>query len=231
LLKRTDARDGTFQTSVLQPDGSLKKEEPFRLDLREMLLGDPNRLRYIVRFGNCHKIHHESVAEHSYYTVLYAWLVAWWAMRQGFPVELDMVFLKAVVHDLEESRSGDFPRPFKYSSDEIHAALEKAGGMAFEQCMRPLIPNAEELQKLKAIWQDAKDDTPEGCIVAFADYLSVLSYLSLEIAGSNVTMREHVLEMEKYAASFHQERFEFLHPLVEQADVLLAEFMSKGRPA
>ena len=41
------------------------------LDLKELLLGDPNRLRYVQRYSTSMVIHRENVAEHSYYVALY----------------------------------------------------------------------------------------------------------------------------------------------------------------
>ncbi len=200
----------------------------FPLSLRELLLGEPNRLRHVVRFGNCHRVHDESVAEHSYFTALYAMFLGEWCNARN-PSSVDMAKLlkSALLHDVEEARSGDFPRPFKYSSAAVRDALNEASGVAFVQCVESLVKNnAHAVQRLKGLWTDSKDRSLEGRIVAFADYLSVVGYLWLEVAGSNVTMRQHVRDMELYAAEFEHESFEPLRPLINDAAKLVKEFLS-----
>lgn len=204
--------------------------ENFPLDVRELLLGEPNRLRHVVRFGNCHKVHRESVAEHSYYTALYAMFVGEWLNARPHVskrVDMSKLLRSALLHDVEEARSGDFPRPFKYSSTAIRDALNEASGVAFGQCVSSLVKgDPHAVQDLRELWTESKDRTIEGRILAFADYLSVVGYLWLEVAGSNITMRQHVKDMEEYAAEFEHESYEPLRPLIEDAAKLVKEFLS-----
>ncbi len=204
------------------------------LNIRELLTGEPNRLRHIIRFGNCHKVHRESVAEHSVFTVYYSMMIARWLegrKPQDRVLSMDTLLQRAILHDMEEARSGDFPRPFKYSTPEIKAALDKASVFAFDQCMKATVSgDANDLDALRNHWERAKDESVEGRIVAFADYLSVVAYLWLEVRGSNLTMQQHVNDMKEYASEFEAEKYNFLRPLVTEATQLVKEFLeSHGR--
>ncbi len=196
------------------------------LNIREMLLGHTQRLRYVVRFGTCYRVHNESVAEHSFYTALYAQLMSQQLEKNHRDFNTELVIKRALLHDAEEARSGDFPRPYKYSSPELTLALKKSSSVAFVQCFLPMLRLDSDLQALLDLWQLGKDNTLEGMTVEFSDYLSVLSYIWSEINGSNKTMREHLHEMDKYQAIFEAPEYKFLEPWVQDARQILKEVMS-----
>lgn len=202
------------------------------LNLRDVLTGHASRLRYIKRFGTCRVTHPESVAEHSYYVCLYAYLVAEWVWihvplpigQRSWDGLLGDVLSKAVFHDLEECRSGDFPRPFKHSDPKLRVMLEEAAVTAMEQVASPWTPgNPDMIKRHRDLWAAAKDRTFAGRIVAFADYLSCLSYLAQELIDNNHSMLEHTREMVAYTTEFDDKSYHFLRPLVDQAKEIIKE--------
>lgn len=210
------------------------------LNMRELLTGAPNRLRYVIRFSTCYRLHDESVAEHSYYTALYAMMIAEW-LHSNTELQVDRGLLaqSALIHDLEESRSGDFPRPFKHSNPELARHLNEAGELAFRQTMRGLLLPAdlgvlkflnEELEIRRGVdewsrrWLWAKDpEQVEGLIIEYADFLSCASYLCQEIKGANRTMGEHTETMGEYFTRFESAEYDFIRPLVVDTNVILRE--------
>ena len=79
---------------------------------------------------------------------------------------------------------------------------------------------------LCSAWENAKDESYEGRIVAFADFLSVLAYITEELRSSNATMREHLISMREYYQKFCAPEFNFIRPLVQQAgDILHREVL------
>lgn len=194
------------------------------LDIREMLLGGPNRLRYVIRFSTCYRAHDESVAEHCFYVAFFcAQIIDWVHLHcPRLDVNEALVLRRALMHDLEEARSGDFPRPFKHSSAELKSHLDAAGAIALQKTVRPLWSNyASRVEYWTREWEFAKDTTLEGRILEFADFLSCLSYLLQEMQGSNRTVGEHVESMKSYVSVFASEAFKFVRPLVDQAIELL----------
>ncbi len=189
------------------------------LDLRTLLVGDVNRLRYIHRFGTALTLHKENVAEHSFYVAIYAYFISLYAIEAGHGVDLANCLERALVHDLEESRTGDFPRPFKYRRPELKAMLDEAAADEVRIIVADIVPeNAIASERVRLAWDTAREvQTHEGCIVAFADFLSVVSHLWQEVNCSNVSMYDHYQSVMDYQSEFDKECFDFLRPIVEDA--------------
>jgi len=191
------------------------------IDLREVLIGQAARLRYIIRFSTCRVAHPESVAEHSYYVALYTALICQWYRADSETIAWAMTY--AVFHDLEEARSGDFPRPFKHSTPELKASLNVAAKSAMEQVVHGWSTEPIDRKNWVAVWEYSKTNDVAGSIVAFADFLSALSYLAQENMDRNHSVIEHTAAMRAYYEEFQQERFDFIRPLVVQAGQLMKE--------
>jgi len=217
-----------FNNAVALPTGPA-------LDLKKMLTGDVNRLRYITRYSTSLVLHRENVAEHSYYVALYSYLIAVWvqanypvrahtlqATEDALEVHFAKVLCRALLHDIDESRTGDFQRPFKYSRPELKALVDEAAKDEFERAVAPIIPGSLAfVRSMVHNWEHAKDDSTEGSIVAFADYLSVLSHLYAEVGCSNYTVMDHYISLKEYSCNFRESKYDFLRPLVLQSEVIL----------
>lgn len=190
------------------------------MNIQELLLGNPVRLRYVHRFSGCVRVHAESVAEHSWFVTFMVYCMGHALNREGSPdtVDVGRAVQKALVHDVDESVTGDFPRPFKYSSTDLRLKLEEAAGRATREFWEALFPEAgsKEIWEHCTRWRNAKNSTREGRLVALADYLAVLSYLALEIK-SNPTMAEHHQTMLEYGEHFKGPEFDFVRQWVDEA--------------
>ncbi len=196
------------------------------LSIQELLAGNPARLRNTWRYSTCRVAQPESVAEHSYYVAFYCLMVGTWVRdNERAEVHFGRMLAKALVHDLEESVSGDFPRSFKYSDPHLREMLEGASNVAMSQVLLKLIPpeggKAPETVAARAkildYWATAKDSTTEGLILEFCDYLSVLSFLLQEMQSGNQTVGRHVDDVRKYADKFLHSDYEFLRSLERDA--------------
>lgn len=187
------------------------------LNLRELLLGRPTRLRYVVRFSICPRIHNESVAEHSYYTAYLAMMITADLLSQGFEVNGFAVTSKALTHDMDESYSGDMIRMFKHSSPEIKIAMDTAAEKFMEEHSQEVMGN----NAVCLLWKEAKSDDLEGAIVSLADFLSVVSYVVQEIQAGNHVMYEHLEDLKKFYETFHAKRYDVLKEYVDQAGRIL----------
>lgn len=186
------------------------------LNLKEMLDGDLSRIRNVIRFSNSTRIKDESVAEHSFFTAYYA-LILSFALIVSEHIEIDIgeVLAGAVLHDIDESKSGDFVRHFKYMNPDIKGHIEKATEMIMQHAFSPLFnreriseQSAEPVNTLQLLWKHAKNPyTIEGDIVAFADFLSVLSYVMNEIDCGNKKLLRQLDDMYAYARTFNNRDF------------------------
>jgi 5'-deoxynucleotidase YfbR-like HD superfamily hydrolase len=197
------------------------------LDLKALLTGSVTCTRNVLRYSIFPRHHAESVAEHSYFTALYAVVILKWL--KVYPTEkyeqpnAETVLARALLHDVDESQSGDFVRRFKHSDPELKDLLHRVSRRFVLKVMVQLDPchtgpgTGDVGYTMVQHWDNAKDHTIEGRIVAFADYLSVLSYIAQELELGNRRMLETMSELSHYGASFNGSEYDFIRPLVEQA--------------
>lgn len=191
-------------------------EKQDNLNLKEVILGRMTRLRYVVRFSICPRTHDESVAEHSYFTAQIGASIALDLASRGVKVDPGLVALRAIYHDADEAHSGDFIRMFKHSSPSLKLAIDQAA----DRFMRMYSQESGSSHTLE-LWAGAKDSSTEGAVVGFADFLSVLQYIVLEIQAGNHSMFEHLEELKRFFGSFRSERYVVIHRyLPECAEIL-----------
>lgn len=197
------------------------------LNLREMLIGMPTRLRYVDRFSTCRVIKKESVAEHCFFVALYCLFISWWCRTNGRLALLNTaeILARALLHDLDEAATGDVPRFFKYSDASLKIHLDEVASKGVHMIAEKLWGKNTlgVVGDIEFHWKNAKNDTPEGRILEFADFLSVLSYSWEEVRQSNVIMGEHLTDMAAYYQRFTAHEFDFLRPLIEEAKTILFE--------
>ena len=202
------------------------------LNLKEMLIGMPTRLRYVDRFSTCRVIKKESVAEHCFFVALYSLFIAEWCDNQGTlsaPVNISGILANALLHDIDEAATGDVPRFFKYSDPALKTHLDEVAAKGVRQIAKKLWDEGDAISWIMCCWKNAKSNTPEGRILEFADFLSVLSYSWEEVRQSNVIMKEHLTDMAAYYQRFTTEDFDFLRPLINDArTILFEEILTNG---
>lgn len=185
------------------------------LKLQELLDGDLARIRNVIRFSNSTRIKDESVAEHTYFTAYYALVLAMTLIvEEGVNVDMGTLLTSAILHDMDESKSGDFVRHFKYMNADIKRHIEDASDKIMRNAFDPIFVKErltmrenEPAHSLHYLWKYAKQDTLEGDIVAFADFLSVLSYVMNELDCGNKKLLRQLDDMHEYANSFYKRKF------------------------
>lgn len=205
----------------------------YRLDIRALIKGPATRLRYVRRFSTCRVAHPESVAEHSYFTALYTMLICRWLEQEQIletPWSLQetrTAIESAILHDLEECVTGDLPRTFKHADQKLHDALNIAAQKCIVSVASTFSARKDYRDPLIALWRHAKGSSRPGRVVAFADFLSALSYLAQELWDHNDSMREHAASIRDYIDSFSGEEFDFIRSLVVQTEVLISEIFGE----
>jgi len=190
------------------------------IDLKQVLIGEPTRLRYVKRFSICPKVHEESVAEHSYYVAFICLMLGEDLMNQGFvKLNLGMLLSRALIHDLDEVFSGDFIRMFKHQNIIVEEAINATSKILVERFTQ----NYPAGKKLLDYWENSKSEDLEGSILAFADFLSVLSYIWQEIHAGNHIMFTQLDELEKFCGLFSSTKFEPLWEYQMEAQFMLKE--------
>ena len=69
----------------------------------------------------------EDVAQHSYFTALYAMILADLERGRGVRVDSERLLRMALLHDAEEARTGDIHHPFKHQDSAFAETLDSRG--------------------------------------------------------------------------------------------------------
>jgi 5'-deoxynucleotidase YfbR-like HD superfamily hydrolase len=138
-----------------------------------------NALRQIIRFATRPRLHNESVAEHSFYVVLYVLEIARWLKdHSDLYIDIHELVLMAIYHDLDEAITGDLMRAFK-QTDSVTEQLE--------YCITTAIKAHLDPESFKH-WADQKDGSLEAEILYISDWLVGIRYMFLEAEMGNIAM-------------------------------------------
>lgn len=149
----------------------------------KLLNGNYRRVHHVMRFSSVPCIKPESVAAHTFNVAFIVRLIAEQIMtKEGKQIDIGMLLTRAIMHDLDESMTGDFVHVVKYQDPEVKKRLDKVGSKFMKGLLGEIIGNHKQLLQ---DWQNAKAPGLEGAILKVADYLSVQSYLIEEMRMGN----------------------------------------------
>ena len=187
-----------------------------------------SQLRHVRRFTGCLLHHQESVAEHSWYVCLFAMLLGRDAMTRGWKIDMGTLLCRATVHDVEEGVTGDFPRPFKYSNEELKKHLDLAAKRGLVSIYKSIELSEEDRLWHRLHWVYAKDKDAEGAILSFCDLLAVLEFTHSEVQAGSRQILSYVMDAEQYIESFKVERYAVIHPYLDDARGIFSEIKKLG---
>ena len=159
-------------------------------------------LCYIERCSNAPHIRPYSVAQHSFYIALYAMLFADLEnerMREAkfkeevFYEHWDLydtseVMKKALIHDLEESLTGDILYPVHHENKSFRETLDKVREKCVNEEVFKELPKKVREYYIR-LWKTSKDTTKEGILVACMDKFEILMFAVQELDMGNQAFR------------------------------------------
>ncbi len=152
---------------------------------------DVRRLSFVDRFSSVPVTVKENVAEHSFWVVLYSMMIH--RELRGPEDALPYVLSYATVHDLPECLTGDVVRTFKYSTEEMRKAVDKA-----EDAMVRRLPDS-----LRDVYEEARSGAGKDAlygwyvkaVVKAADFMSLYQYMQREHLRGNSEIGQFVDRM------------------------------------
>lgn len=127
----------------------------------------------------------ESVAEHSYGSIVTSIIIAQNLKSSSIPINIEKVVLMATIHDLPEAITGDIARTAEFlENKESVRAKELAEKKAVESIFEPLGTHFEEL---RYVWEEFNlGKSIESRVVKGADIIDMLLHArSLEESGAS----------------------------------------------
>ncbi len=151
-------------------------------------------LMTVGRFSvyKCH--FREDVAQHSYFTAIYAMILADLERRKGAKVDVESLLRMALLHDAEEARTGDIHHPFKHQDAPFTEALDDRALEWFENLMGGLPDElAHEYIRLRRASRDMA--ATEANILKAADKVEALLWAYEEyLLGNEHVRRARIVE-------------------------------------
>ena len=150
------------------------------MDLSKFFINISRRLSNIHRFSIVPTIKSESVAEHCFYVSLYVMMLS----KFVHGINEDKALKMALIHDIEEVISGDFPHSTKVKYPEFTEALERMNSSISYTIFK------DEIEFIK-LWEESRGlETEESRLVSLCDRISVFLYTQDEELMGNKFMSE-----------------------------------------
>lgn len=153
-----------------------------REQLRAMLFGVSRALAHTERYSTVPVLRRENVAEHSHWVAFYSWAMAR-MFRARYPdvtqPDLGELLEQAMLHDADESVTGDFLRGVKYRLPGLKDMLDRVAVAGMQEVSEQMGID------LSGAWTRAKGPGFEGAIVKTADFLGVVAYMAEESGLGN----------------------------------------------
>ena len=162
----------------------LKKDVlDFLLDIRSLMT--------VGRFSvyKCH--FREDVAQHSYYTALYAMVLADLERRRGTSVDVERLMRMALLHDAEEARTGDIHHPFKHQDVAFAEVLDSRAFEWFGKVLSGLPPDLGK--EYMAFRKAEREASTEGELLKAADKIEALLWAYEEYLLGNIHVRQALI--------------------------------------
>ena len=129
----------------------------------------------------------ESVAEHSYGTVISSIYISQYLAGTGVQLNMERTLIMAAIHDLPESLTSDIPHNTSHSGKSSEKTLKRE--MERHAIQAILRGKTGSSKQLKSIWEEYEDCTSiEAKVVRGADIIDMLVH-ALDLEDSGVSPR------------------------------------------
>ena len=184
------------------------------MKLEQILTSSLLQLSKVNRYSGVYLIQPESVSDHTTQVGLIAFTLASYLKHIGEEIDLGRVALYALLHDIDESLTGDIPRNIKYYNSKSIKSFNEIAEDAINRLDAQL-----GFTNIHDYWVVAKEDGIEGLIVGISDVLQVVRkiieevqflgnkymlHVALEVSSNAKTLKDSIVSAE---ISFPAERF------------------------
>jgi 5'-deoxynucleotidase YfbR-like HD superfamily hydrolase len=192
----------------------------------------------VQRFSRIRMVHPENVLQHTGMVCVFAYAIARTLMtkapRDLRPLDFGAIMGRAVVHDMDETFTGDIVRPTKYFSATIREELRKLEAKGIDNISTML-----DLHVLTGDFMRSKTSR-EGYVVKLADLLAALAtcYMEVCVVG-NRAMVQPAENMKTLLGSLRPagntgkwsaEEIVILDAIIDEAHELLAYVLGHANP-
>ena len=136
-------------------------------DFKKLSFNPLMRSEEVVRYSGVYQSQPETLSVHIADVSMMSYIIAQTLNSFGENLNIGILLEKCLIHDLDETLTGDIPRNTKYANPKIKADLDELQDEVLEKILK-YIPNDDIIDKCK----NAKQGK-EGLILTLSDMLGV----------------------------------------------------------
>lgn len=165
------------------------------MDFTNLAFNPLSKMNEIIRYSSVYQETEETLGEHVTETLMMSYLIARHIVKitnGEEKVDIGVLLEKALLHDADETLTGDIPRNTKYATSAAHHQLNIVAEEAIEMI------DAMTGLPISKVWEHAKEGK-EGLILKIVDMLVVVkkAVTEVELRG-NLTFLKVVSELEDH---------------------------------
>lgn len=145
-------------------------------EFRELLFNQTLNAHDVTRYSGTYLVRPESLSSHIYEVSMLSYTMAnILNTRYDEKIDIKVVLEKALLHDIDETSTGDIVRNVKHYSPETKEALD----LIADQSVKT-ISQIEGLEVVYEVWNSSKEGK-EGLLIKLVDMLVVARKASVEV--------------------------------------------------
>lgn len=170
-------------------------------NLKNLIFSPMLKADSAIRYSCVHMNTPEYLDHHIYEVSMMSYMIARRLKSYGEDIDLGKVLEYALIHDLEETITGDVPRNTKYYTKECKSELDFIGS----EVIRKIAESNAGFEDLVTIWSNTKSGK-EGFIIKIVDMLCVVrkALIEVELYG-NLEALKVTLELSEHLKKTSEE--------------------------
>lgn len=137
------------------------------------------RMSEVKRYSGVHQECDEVLSEHITDVSMLSYLISMNLRKRGEDIDVGILLEKCLMHDIDETLTGDIPRNTKYATKKLKKEADTVARLAVKTLSSQL-----QLDHIYELWETSKSGK-EGFILKISDMLSVVKKAIVEVVLRN----------------------------------------------
>lgn len=146
-------------------------------EFRNLLFNQTTNANDVIRYSGTYLVRQENLSSHIYEVSMLAYEIAnILNNRYNEKLDIGVILEKSLIHDIDETATGDIVRNVKHHSEKTKESLDEVASLS----VKSISDRIEGLESVYDVWSTAKDGK-EGLLIKLVDMIVVARKASLEV--------------------------------------------------
>lgn len=185
--------------------------------LKQVIFNPAMNMTAVQRYSCTRLAETENLAVHVAETSMMSYIIGNELKSLGQDLNIGLLLEKCLVHDIDETITGDIVRNLKYATPEIHEGIEQVASSA----VRKISDSIKGADNLVETWKDSKSGV-EGLVLKLVDMLCVVRKAMTEVElYNNLSALKIISELKNHLVKLSSVVMSNEYLTTESADYLL----------